>query len=231
MNRHKIVPILDYYEEAYKAFGWHDWWPGDTSFEIIIGAILTQNSSWSNVSKAIQNLKNSNALDPISLFEMAPEKVASLIKSSGYFNQKARKIKEFLLWAKGYNFDFEKIKGLNQKMLREKLLSIWGIGPETADSILLYAFDKEIFVADAYTYRIAARHHWWGLENTKKYDNKIYHFLQKGIEDAINDKKILKREKIRIYNNLHAQIVYIGHHFCRKNPICGKCPWEKFLPS
>ncbi|MBS3133958.1 endonuclease III domain-containing protein [Candidatus Woesearchaeota archaeon] len=168
-------------------------------FEICVGAILTQNTSWKNVEKAITNLKQNNSLSVNSILELNQNKLAELIKSSGYHNQKARKLKEF---AKFY------IKNKNN-IHREELLRVWGIGPETADSILLYAFRKEYFVIDTYTKRIFLR---IGLCSQKISYNEFQSLIQNSI-----------KKDYKIYNEYHALLVKLGKETCKTKPLCFKC--------
>ena len=150
---------LEIYNLLYKWYGPQHWWPGETIFEIIVGAILTQNTNWKNVEKAINNLKNANCLTPERLNSLQIEKLAEFIRPAGYFNIKTQRLKNFLDWLfEKYNGCLETLSELPPSTLREQLLAIKGIGPETADSICLYAFQKPIFVVDAYTARVFGRH-------------------------------------------------------------------------
>lgn len=199
------------YNLLYSSFGPRRWWPADTPFEVIIGAILTQNTAWTNVTRAINNLKENKLLTPKKLHEINKERLAMLIRPAGYFNIKSSRIKHFM------NFLFSEYGGSLKRMfkedtkkLREKLLSVKGIGPETADSILLYAGEKPVFVVDAYTKRLLSRH---GLLNGgMDYDEIQAYFMAHLPEDA------------RLYNEFHALIVQTGKEFCRPKPICPKCP-------
>ncbi|MEE9604178.1 MAG: endonuclease III domain-containing protein, partial [Candidatus Scalindua sp.] len=157
MNNSNV--LLDIYDRLFKYFGKQHWWPGDTDFEIIVGAILTQNTNWGNVEKAIKNLKEAKVFIPRKLYEIDIQELAELIRPSGYFNVKAKSIKHFieLLFLK-YNGSLPKMFKQDYDKLREELLSINGIGRETADSILLYAAQKPTFVIDAYTKRVLVRH-------------------------------------------------------------------------
>ena len=205
--------IVALYNSLHAHYGPQNWWPADSALECILGAILTQNTAWKNVEKAIKNLK-SNDLISIEKFDSLPTKrLATLIRSSGYFNQKAIKIKNFINFVKrDYGGDLEKMLDEDTNELREKLLHIKGIGPETVDSILLYAAKKPIFVVDAYTYRILSRH---GLipEQTS------YNEIQELIMDSVP-------KDTQIYNEFHALFVRVGKEHCKKNPICEGCPLE-----
>jgi endonuclease-3 related protein len=200
------------YDILYQGFGPQNWWPvtsKNKKFEIILGTILTQNTSWKNVEKAIANLKKADLIDPKKIAKASKRTIARLIKPSGYFNQKAERLKiisDFLLQNK--NLEKQSIK-----VMREKLLAVKGIGPETADSIILYAFNKPSFVIDSYTKRIFSR---IGL-----CDSDIdYHNLQKKFHDALPKKTIL-------YNEYHALIVELAKSSCSKKPVCDKCPVVK----
>jgi len=205
--------IVALYNSLQGRYGPQNWWPADSALECILGTILTQNTAWKNVEKAIKNLK-SNDLISIEKFDSLPTKrLATLIRSSGYFNQKAIKIKNFINFVKkDYGGDLGKMLDEDTDELREKLLQIKGIGPETVDSILLYAAKKPIFVVDAYTYRILSRH---GLipEQTS------YNEIQELIMDSVP-------KDTQIYNEYHALLVKVGKEHCRKKPLCEGCPLE-----
>lgn len=203
-------------EKAYKLcrarFGHRNWWPGDTPFEVMVGAILTQNTNWGNVEKAMANVKKAGALSPRKLYEFHPRSLAALIKPAGYYNVKAKRLRNFLKYLiDRYDGDPERMSRCPTEILREELLVVKGIGPETADSILLYALDKPVFVVDAYTHRILHRHHLASDEST-------YDEIQALFMDNL-------RSDVRFYNDFHAQIVEVGKNFCRpKNPRCSECP-------
>ena len=205
--------LIKIYQKLYSSIGPRHWWPGDSPFEVIIGAILTQNTSWKNVEIAIRALKEKNLLDPLKLYGVGDKLLANTIKSSGFFNIKARRIKTFM------SFLFENYQGSLEKMfsegltpLREKLLKINGIGPETADSILLYAGGKPIFVVDAYTKRILARHNL--ISKTASYSEIQELFMENLKKDA------------GMFNEYHALLVYTGKYFCKKRPNCENCPMK-----
>ena len=208
------------YHRLLEHFGYRDWWPGDTRDEIIIGAILTQNTSWSNVERAIGNLKNENVLSLEGILKIPIEALEEFIRPSGYFRQKAERLRtvarELMKYPGGTNAFFD--QGREMTDVRTSLLSIKGIGPETADSILLYAASFPAFVIDSYTFRIFER---LGLYTGKK----NYHKLQKLITDYID-------EDIEIYGDYHAQIVELGKNYCRKlKPICTSCPLLAVCPK
>ncbi len=199
------------YDILYKRFGPQDWWPGDTPFEVIVGAILTQNTNWINVEKAITNIKNADALTPEKLHQLDINKLAQLIRPAGYFNIKARRLKNFLDWFfNNYSGRLENLENVRTPDLREQLLSVKGIGPETADSILLYALNRPIFVVDAYTARICSRHHLI----TEVAD---YHSIQETFQSNLPS-------DLKLFNEYHALFVRLGKDFCKPKPKCEICP-------
>ncbi|MFA5554846.1 MAG: endonuclease III domain-containing protein [Phycisphaerae bacterium] len=206
--------LLEIYDLAFEYFGPQHWWPGETQFEIIVGAILTQNTSWSNVEKAIISIKKADSLNPQALYELDINRLAELIRPAGYFNIKAKRLKSFLNWFfEKYDGLLENLEQLETFRLREELLAVKGIGPETADSILLYAFDRPVFVVDAYTARIAARH---GLIEPP-FD---YHQLQDVFASNLEP-------DVKLFNEYHALLVQIGKNFCKPKAKCSGCPLEK----
>jgi endonuclease-3 related protein len=204
--------LLKIYNSLYNYFGPLNWWPGDTPFEIMVGAILTQNTSWSNVEKAINNLKKENILEPRKLYRISREKLAQLIKPSGYYNIKARRLKNFInIFVNDFECSAEKMFSGDSGELRKKLLKVNGIGPETADSILLYAGEKPFFVVDAYTKRIFSRHKLIS-EDAPYY--QIQDFFSQNLD-----------RDVELFNEFHAQIVMLGKTICTsRNPDCAKCP-------
>lgn len=198
------------YQTLHNHFGSQHWWPADSSFEVIIGAILTQQTSWNNVEKAIDNLKKENLLDPKKLRDIKDEELEKLIQPSGYYKQKTKKLKNFInfLWEK-YNGKLEKLFDRPVHKLREELLSVNGIGKETADSIILYAANKPIFVIDAYTVRIVNR---LGITQEKDYD-KLQELFQENLP-----------ENVQLFNEFHALLVHLGKNYCKKKPRCDECP-------
>lgn len=203
--------LINIYQVLYKAFGPQHWWPGGTPFEVMVGAILTQNTNWSNVEKAITNLKNVKVLDPKKLLKLSNEDLAELIRSTGYFNIKAKRLKNFLRYfVEKYDGSVASMKKVPLEELRAELLGVNGIGQETADSILLYALDKPIFVCDTYTYRILTRHNLACEEST-------YADLQAIFMDSLeNDTKL--------FNEFHALIVRVGKNYCKPVAKCDECP-------
>jgi len=203
-----------FFQKLYSSFGRQYWWPADSPFEVMVGAILTQNTSWANAEKAILFLKKKKLLAPEKIFKMPLKKLALLIKSAGYYNIKARRLKNFLqFYFDNYNFNLEKISQVDLLSLRRQLLTVNGIGQETADSILLYALNKPVFVVDSYTKRILSRHR-----------------VVKEGADYLEVQDIFMRNlknKVRIFNEYHALLVKLGKDYClKKNPKCGECPLD-----
>lgn len=205
--------LLQIYQRLYRTFGPQHWWPGETPFEIAVGAILTQNTNWGNVEKAIGNLKRENALSAKKIHEMEAEMLASLIKPAGYFNIKAKRLKSFIdFLMNDYHGSMRRMKNDDMNSLRENLLSINGIGPETADSILLYAMEKPVFVIDAYTKRVLSRH---GIMEHKKPYEKFQELFHSSL-----------KKDVKLFNEYHALFVRLGKTYCRTKPICDGCPLE-----
>lgn len=202
---------LRIYDALFKAFGPQRWWPGETPIEVIVGAILTQNTAWGNVERAIANLKAARLLSVAGLTSAPQQRIAQLVRPSGYFNQKAVKLKAFTDFLSGeFGGSLDRMARERTQSLRRKLLDVHGIGPETADSILLYAFGKRVFVVDAYTIRILSRHNLIP-------ENTPYHEAQRFITARVP-------KSARLYNEFHALIVRLGKDFCRKTPRCESCP-------
>lgn len=201
--------LLFIFDKLFRHFGPRRWWPGETKFEIVIGAILTQNTSWKNVEKAIGRLKEHDLLQPEKLFTIPEKELALLIRSSGYYNQKAKKIREFLNFFKSYSFSFEDMLSVDKGRIREELLAVRGIGQETADSIILYALEKPVFVIDAYTKRIFSR---LGYVDEKISYRELQELFVRNLP-----------EDVKLYNEYHALIVAFGHNICRKKPLCDLC--------
>jgi len=206
--------LIEIYQLLFDRFGPQHWWPGDTQFEIITGAILTQNTNWTNVEKAIANLKSADRLSPEKLYHLDLPRLAELIRPAGYFNIKAKRLKNFVQWLfDNYQGKLSNLEGLETNRLRAELLAIKGIGRETADSILLYALDRPIFVVDAYTARVAIRH---GLiEPDADYEQLRELFQSNLLED------------VQLFNEYHALLVKVGKEFCKPKAQCPGCPLEK----
>lgn len=206
--------LLWIYRALRRRFGPQGWWPGETPLEVIVGAILTQNTAWRNVERAVAALKEARLLSVRGLAGIPRARLARLVRPSGYFNQKAAALKAFSRFlARGYGGSLARMGREPTAALREKLLAVRGIGPETADSILLYAFDRPVFVVDAYTARVLSRH---GIAAPRA----RYGDLQRLIAARIPRRRAL-------YNEFHALFVRVGKEFCRKTPRCGGCPlWQ-----
>ncbi len=211
--------LMTYFNRLLEFFGPQYWWPGDTPFEVIIGAILTQNTTWKNVEKSIAILKQHDLLDPKILRSISQDELAQLIRSCGYYNQKAKKISHFLQFFEcHYQSDIERMRQEPLDRLRNQLLTVHGIGPETADSILLYAMSKQVFVIDSYTRRIFSRHNL--IDPDADYETLRLFFENN-----------LKKE-LYLFNEYHALIVCTGKDFCRtKKPLCQQCPLKELLPN
>lgn len=201
-------------------FGAQNWWPGETPFEVMVGAVLAQQTSWKNVEKAINNLKKEGALSPSSLNKIPLERIKQLIKPAGFYNIKTERLKALTeYFIKQYNGSISQMQKNTVAKLRKELLSIKGIGKETADSILLYALDKKIFVVDAYTIRMLHR---TGILNSADYDK-----LRKIFEINLKKCKINGYSTIDVFKEMHALIVELGKRYCKKIPICTECPLNK----
>jgi endonuclease-3 related protein len=212
------------YRLMHRAHGHLNWWPADTPFEICVGAILTQNTSWHNVERAIANLKAARALSVKKIYTLSHDELAQLIQPSGYFNIKAKRLRNFV------NVVIEQHAGSLKRFfkgdtatVRERLLAINGVGPETADSMLLYAGNHRTFIIDTYTKRIFERHAWCD-------SNTDYDALQLICTDSLSQKR--DSEQLDYWQDYHAQLVVVGNRFCKpKNPRCSECPLQTLLPS
>ncbi|MGE5404164.1 MAG: endonuclease III domain-containing protein [Candidatus Saccharibacteria bacterium] len=204
--------LMEIYDLMFTHFGPRHWWPGETPFEVIVGAILTQSVSWANVEKAIKNLKDLDILDPHGILDAPDEVLENAVRSTRYYKQKAVKLRSFCrVLTDEFDGDLGKMFALNLNQLRDKLLSIKGVGPETADSIILYAAEKPIFVVDAYTRRIFSRLGFFS-ENISYEDMQA--FFMKHLQPDV-----------QFYNEYHAQIDGIGHFFCSNTRAkCSECP-------
>lgn len=203
---------LELYETMNVHFGDLRWWPGETPFEVVVGAILTQNTVWTNVEKAIANLREARLLTPEGLCDLDEASLAGLIRSAGYFRVKARRLKAFLSYLQiRYDLSLERMFQRDTEVLRKELLAVYGIGEETADSILLYAGNRPVFVVDAYTRRILARHGWIG--GPESYG---------AVRDAV---ACGLPADVSLFKQYHALFVQTGKVFCRKvDPRCESCP-------
>ena len=206
--------LTEIYRLLYVEFGPQQWWPGETKFEIITGAILTQNTNWANVEKAINNLKSADCLTPEIIHNLDAVQLAQLIRPTGYFNIKAKRLKNFVNWLfTNYNGELTDLESIDAGRLREELLTIKGVGRETADSILLYAFDRPIFVVDTYTARVVFRHELIAPDAD-------YEQLKELFESSLP-------ADTQLFNEYHALLVRVGKEFCRPKARCSGCPLEK----
>lgn len=197
------------YHKLYDRYGPQDWWPGDTPFEIMVGAVLTQNTAWANVEKAIANLKRQRLLSARKIVACAHELLAEQLRPSGYFNIKTKRLKNFCQWYLDQG-EYRSLKRQPTQALRQAVLGVNGVGPETADDILLYAFGRPVFVIDAYTRRLLAR-----MDLVA--GNESYDSLRHGIERALG-------EDVALFNEYHALIVRHAKEHCRVRPDCVACP-------
>ncbi len=203
--------LLGIYKRLFDHFGPQSWWPADDAFEVIVGAILTQNTAWRNVEKAIYNLKEEGLLNPSGLHGLSLEQLASLIRPSGFYNVKANRLKAFLdLLFNDYKGDLDIMFSEEGSRLRERLLGVKGIGEETADSMLLYAGGVPIFVVDSYTKRILFMHKI--ISSASDYREVQQIFMKWLPHDP------------QLFNEYHALIVKVGKDFCKKKPLCERCP-------
>ncbi len=204
--------LLEIYDRLYAHFGPQHWWPGETRWEIMVGAVLTQNTSWRNVEKAIENLKHAGRLAPDAMRRTRQDRLARLVRPSGYYNIKARKLKALVAFLDtNYDGDPSRMAGADLAQQRAELLTVYGVGPETADSILLYAAEQPVFVVDAYTRRIFSR---LGLCA----ELVTYHDLQSLFMQHLP-------EDVALFNEYHALLVALGKNICQKRaPKCLDCP-------
>jgi len=217
-------------------FGHQRWWPGETPFEVCVGAILVQNTSWTNVEQAITNLKAAHVLEPGKLFALPEARLAQLIRPAGYFNVKARRLRSFLaVLVQEFGGDLDRLFAGDTAAVRERLLAIKGVGPETADSMLLYAGGHHSFVIDAYTKRIFERHRWaegkLKVQSSKsKKADFGYEVLKSLCESALNHQH--GAAKLDHWQDYHAQLVMVGKYYCRpREPRCEQCPLRSLLPG
>lgn len=207
--------LLELYRRLLNTFGPQGWWPGETPFEVALGAILTQNTNWQNVSRVIDALKAEGNLDPVRLGEMTEAELAKHFRPAGYYNLKARRVRNFLdFFVARFGSSMQNMAEEDWEPLRDELLGLHGIGPETADSILLYALHKPTFVVDAYTFRILSRH---GLAA----DPCSYEELRQFFMDRLPP-------EVPLYQEFHALLVRLGKEFCRPQSRCLGCPLENW---
>lgn len=215
MSSRTSQTLRAFYDAMYEALGPQHWWPAETPTEVIIGAILTQNTAWRNVERAIENLKRANALDWQRLYALPIEDLAELIRPAGTFNVKARRLKSFIQWFHDrFDLDLDRMFEMSVPSLREELLEVSGIGRETADAILLYAGQMPSFVVDAYTARILYRHNL--IDRSADYD-EIKELFESNLPDDV-----------QLFNEYHALLVDVGKKHCRPKARCEGCPLERF---
>src|ERR1051325_6328075 len=239
--------LREFYRTLYRAWGPQHWWPAQSPFEVIVGAYLTQNTAWTNVERALQQLRAANALSIEGIRRTPLRALERLIRSAGYFRQKAQRLKTFVAFLdKNYGGSLDRMFAEPTAKLREELLALNGVGLETADSILLYAGNHPVFVVDAYTRRILLRH---GIIDEKTSYEEIRAMIEQAISNSAAESLTVKNafsdprhpvsrmsssarsELAQHYNELHALIVRVGNHYCRTKPICEGCPLQKFLKN
>jgi endonuclease-3 related protein len=217
------MTLLKVHDKLLDHYGPQHWWPARTSFEVMVGAVLTQNTAWNNVEKAITNLHAAQAMDAKVILHSPVRRVAAWIRSAGYFNVKAKRLRNFCAWyvARG---GVKKLWRLDTHALRHELLGINGIGPETADDILLYAFHRPVFVIDAYTRRLLSR-----LQLAA--GDEPYDGLRLQIEDSLQREARGRRELVPLFNEYHALIVRHAKDICKPRPRCNACCLARSCPS
>jgi len=255
-RKEKSSQVLQYYRALYGAWGAQHWWPAETRFEVIVGAYLTQNTAWKNVELALAKLRIANVLSVEGIRRVSPIQLQRLIRSSGYFRQKAARLKTFVAFLdRKYGGSLDQLFSQPTDKLRAELLSLNGVGPETADSILLYAGNHPVFVVDAYTRRILERH---GILPEKTNYEEIRELFQRVLapipehQEAIPGNTVARLESgfrgaahppstmstaartalVQVYNEMHGLIVAVGKNYCGKSqPKCDQCPLQPFLPA
>lgn len=236
------------YRKLSRAWGRQHWWPAETPFEVIVGAILAQNTSWTNVERAMTSLRSAEALNVEGIRELPLPKLEVLVRSSGYFRQKAQRLKSFVAFLDArYGGSLERMFATPTEQLRAELLTQNGIGPETADGILLYAGHHEIFVVDAYARRVLSRH---GAVNTSDKYDEVRKLVERSLqrEEPVEARRPLREERpevheasimstvgrsrlAQVYNEMHGLLVQVGKHYCLKQqPRCEVCPLGLVLP-
>ena len=245
MNAHS-ERIRSYYLTLLLRLGPQNWWPAQSRFEVIVGAYLTQNTAWINVEKAMINLRRARVLSVKGIREMALQELEQLVRPSGYFRQKAQRLKTFIAYLdQKYGGSLDRMFAQPTEQLRAELLALNGVGPETADSILLYAGNHPVFVVDAYTRRILERHR---IIHKKTTYEEIRTLVERAISNAeteslqapqhgadprhpVSRMSVAQRSLLaQHYNEFHALIVRTGNEFCRSLPRCEGCPLRQFLP-
>jgi endonuclease-3 related protein len=257
----KEKQIREYYDALYRAWGPQHWWPAETPFEVIVGAYLTQNTAWTNVELAMENLRRARVLGIEGVRNLKLARLEKLIRPSGYFRQKAKRLKTFIAFLeRRYDGSLEKMFAQSTEKLREELLELNGVGPETADSILLYAGNHPVFVIDAYTRRILERHE---IALVKADYEEIRHLFERALTPTVADQEKKARDQksyaageplesgfpgsvhppsamstahrtalVQVYNEMHGLIVGVGKYYCGKSKAkCDGCPLQRFLPA
>ena len=248
--------IRTYYRALFQAWGPQHWWPAQSRFEVIVGAYLTQNTAWTNVEKALTNLRSARLLSVRGIRRVSLAELERLIRPAGYFRQKAERLKIFVAFLDGqYQGSFTKLFARPTEKLREELLKLHGVGPETADSILLYAGNHPVFVVDAYTRRILARHEILPQEAAYDEIRELFERALPPVAESLtrfgdignqpssaaelpgaahlpSAMSTAKRTALaQIYNEMHGLIVGVGKNYCKKSQAwCDECPLQKFLP-
>ncbi|MBW1857409.1 MAG: endonuclease III domain-containing protein [Deltaproteobacteria bacterium] len=206
--------LMEIYNLLLSSFGPQNWWPAETELEMMVGAVLTQNTSWNNVEKAILNLKEKSLLSIQNLSQIPSSLLAEYIRPSGYYNLKAKRLKNLInCIVNKYNGDITTLFSLDTETIREELLMVKGIGLETADSIVLYGAERPLFVVDTYTHRIVTRH---GLIEEEAGYNDLQSFFMDNLSHDVD-----------LFKEFHALIVKTGKDFCRKKPSCSECPLDR----
>ncbi len=248
--------LQQYYQALYRAWGPQHWWPAETRFEVIVGAYLTQNTAWTNVELALANLRAAKRLSVEGIRRVTLPRLERLIRPSGYFRQKAQRLKTFVAFLdKAYASSLDRMFAQPTKKLREELLSLNGVGPETADSILLYAGNHPVFVVDAYTRRILDRHEILPEKTDYEEIRELFQQslepvvlavehgsadaasqLETGIRGAAHPPSAMstatRTALVQVYNEMHGLIVGVGKNYCGKSKAkCEECPLQSFLPS
>ncbi len=254
-QKKKENDLRGYYTALYHAWGAQHWWPAESPFEVIVGAYLTQNTSWTNVERALTNLRSAGILSVGGIRKIRMNRLEKLIRPSGYFHQKARRLKTFIAFLdKNYGGSLENLLAQPTARLREELLSLNGVGPETADSILLYAGNHPVFVVDAYTRRVLDRHNILPTaadyeEIRRLFERALAPIAQQqskhpeslpappaGIRGAAHPPSVMSTAPrtaiVQVYNEMHGLIVGVGKYHCGKSkPKCDDCPLQPFLPK
>ena len=255
-RKEKGSEVLQYYRALYRAWGAQHWWPAETRFEVIVGAYLTQNTAWTNVELALANLRRAQMLSIEGIRKVSIGRLERLIRPSGYFRQKAARLKTFIAFIdKKYSASLDELFAEPTDRLREELLSLNGVGPETADSILLYAGNHPVFVVDSYTRRILNRH---GILPAKTDYEEIRELFQQALAPVVQQQEVApanagprlesgfrgaahppsamssaaRTALVQVYNEMHGLIVGVGKNYCGKShPKCDECPLQHFLPA